>query len=180
MGAEPLFGFLIACALGALVGSISYRTYRPRILKELINTKPAKPIAARPSESEKHRLLVELFHRIDQMSEDELSRAGAYFLKMARKGGTAAIYEKAWEIYLELEERIRKNPGEVSLNGTGLYRTSLRLAIIAIAEEHISDLRSEVLSWGFDELAPITGADLDMGREDASRASGIAVPISLR
>ena len=33
---------------------------------------------------------------------------------------------------------------------------------------------------GFDELAPITGADLDMGSDFGSKASGIAVPIDLR
>jgi len=180
LGAEPLFGFLIACAIGALVGSISYRTYRPRILEDLIRTSSSSPGISRPSESEKHRLMVEIFNRIDSISENELSRPGAYFLKMARRGGTAAVYDRAWDIYLELEERIRKNPGKVTLNGTGLYRTALRLAVISIAEEQIADLRSEVLSWGFDELAPITGADLDMGRDDGSRASGIAVPIDLR
>ncbi|MBU7004795.1 MAG: hypothetical protein HXS50_04460 [Theionarchaea archaeon] len=145
-----------------------------------MNTKTARASISPPSESEKHRLLVEIFQRIDQITEVEVSRPGAYFLKMAKKGGTTAIYDRAWEIYTDLEERIRKNPGEVTLNGTGLYRTALRLAVIAIADDQISELRSEVLSWGFDELAPITGADLDMGSDIGSKASGIAVPIDLR
>ncbi len=174
-----MLGLIIACAAGALVGSVSYRSYRPRIIQELMPSgRPTSSALVSPSESEKHRLLFELFRRVDGMSKPELSPVAAYIVKKARRAGTAEIYLKAEAIYSELEGRIRRNPSnEIMLNGTGLYRTALRLALLGIAEEEISELRSELHTWGFDELAPIAGPDLDLERRERSRASGIAVPI---
>ncbi len=178
MGVASILGFLTACAAGALLGSISYRTYRPRIIDEILNPKKEGRRIEPPSESEKHRLLLEIFRRIDSISDGEVSPAARYFLKKAKKEGTAAIYSKAETVFDDLQERIHRSPSGASLNEIGLYRTALRVAILGIAEDEIAEMRSEVLSWGFDELAPIAGADLDFAREDSARASNIAVPLT--
>jgi hypothetical protein len=178
LGVATILGFLTACAAGAVIGSISYRTYRPRIIDEILNPKKDGRRIEPPSESEKHRLLLEIFRRIDDISEGDISPAARYFLKKARNEGTAAIYSKAETVFDDLQERIHRNPAGASLNETGLYRTALRVAILGIAEDEIAEMRSEVLSWGFDELAPIAGADLDFDREDSVKASKIAVPLS--
>jgi hypothetical protein len=160
--------------MAALVGSISYRTYRPRILGR---SRKADRIP-RPSEGEKHRLLMELFGRIDEMQKEELSPAAAYFLKKVRKGGTSVLYEKAEDVFDQLEERMNHNPSGIeSLNSTGLYRTAVRLALVGIAQDRIADLKSEVLSWGFTQVAPIADTGLDIEPE-APRVSGMAMPIS--
>lgn len=176
---ESLLNLLIACAMGALIGSISYRSYRPSIANRF-NSKPVRRKLPRPTESEKHRLIMEVFRRIDDMPREELSPAAAYILKKARRESTSLLYGRTEEMFNELEERIcRSQIGGSTLNAIGLYRTAVRLALLGIADDRISDLRSEVLSWGFDEVAPIAGADLDVDSEDSRKVSGIAVPISL-
>ena len=177
MGVATILGFLTACAAGAVLGSISYRTYRPRIIDEILNPKKEGRRIEPPSESEKHRLLLEIFGRIDDISDREVSPAARYFLRKARKEGTARIYSKAETVFEDLQERISRNPSGASLNEIGLYRTALRVAVLGIAEEEIAEMRSEVLSWGFDELAPIAGADLAFEKEDSARASNIAIPL---
>jgi hypothetical protein len=117
---------------------------------------------------------------VDEIPKTELSPAAAYIIKKARRGGTAEIYPEAEKVYAELEDRMRRShTTNVKLNGNGLYRTSLRLALLALAEEELSQLRSELHTWGFGELAPIAGADLDLARGGTSEASGVAVPIGL-
>ncbi len=180
MGVESLFGLLIACALGALAGSASFKRHRPRILYQLMNAGQTRSRVDPPPESEKHELLIELFRRVDEMPPHELSPTAAYVLKRARKEGTAPIYRRAEELFSELEDRMQDGTPFSSLNARGIYRTALRLALLGIADDRIQELRTEVLSWGFDELAPIAGANLDLRREEATKASGIAVPISLR
>lgn len=119
---------------------------------------------------------MELFKRIDEMPRDELSPAAAYILRKARRQGVSTLYSKADEVFRQLEEKVARQGGS-TLDGTGLYRTAVRVALVGLAEDHVAALRKEVLSWGFDEVAPIAGADLDSGPDEAARASTVAVPI---
>ncbi len=178
MTMESLFGIVLACAVGALIASVTHKVHKPKI--DIFNFDRLRKKPPRPSESQKHRLIMELLSTVDDLSRDELSPAAAYVLKKSRKHDLSDLYKRTERVYRELEERMDRNQAVVKqLNGTGLYRTAVRIALLEIANERITSLRKEVLSWGFDEVAPIAGADLDMDHEKPENASGIAVPIRL-
>ncbi len=173
---ESLFGILLACAMGALIASISYKNYQPKF-RRLSLRKPKKKVRG-PSESQKHRIIMELLGSIDALSKDQLTPEARYTLKKARKHDLSDLYRKTEDVYNDLARRASRNQGAVSnLNSIGLYRTAIRIALLEIANKRISDLKEEVVSWGFDEVAPMAGAGLDTEDEPEERASRIALPI---
>ncbi len=169
MGLLLVSTFVMGAA--AALGSVTARTFSPRI-NPIRRRKSRFP---RPSEAEKHRLMMELVDEIDRYPPTTLSGLAVHILKRAKKEGTMPLYMKAEEIIRQFEERGRSTPLPDGASPSLLYRAALRLALLDLADHAISDLRREIMGWGFDEVAPVVMASI--GREEERKASGVAIPI---
>ena len=172
MGILLVTGLVLGSAAAAVIGTVTTRTFMPRM------SPPTRTNAKipRPSEAEKHRLMMELVDEIDRIPPQRLSGLAIRILKRAKEDGTMPLYMKAEEIMRQFDAKGVPNPLPKGASPSLVYRAALRLAILDLADHAISDLRREILGWGFDEVAPVVMAS--MGQEER-KASGIAMPIKL-